>query len=169
MSDPQALARCMPGASLDGPPQDGNISGRIQVKLGPIAASFAGEGKVEQLAEHYRQVIHGHGGDRKSGSRVRGSVDYRLSAISGEAQAEATRVDVTISYALTGLLAQLGRSELARDLARRIGEGFAQNIDAQLRGGDDASSAVAGINWLSLVFQVFAARLRGLFSGNPRS
>ncbi|MBX9590565.1 MAG: 2Fe-2S iron-sulfur cluster binding domain-containing protein [Hyphomonadaceae bacterium] len=161
MSDPQAVARCMPGASLDGPPRDGNISGRIEVKLGPIAASFAGEGSVKPFPGEYRQLIEGRGGDRRSGSQVSGSVDYRLSATTGEAGGEATRVAVTISYALTGLLAQLGRSAIARDLARRIGETFAQNIDAQLSGAAVAQVPVGG---LSLVLQVLAARLRAMLA-----
>ena len=53
--------------------------------------------------------------------------------MAGEAGRDATRVDVTISYALTGALAQIGRSGLVRDLVRRIGEAFAQNLDSQLR------------------------------------
>lgn len=164
MSDPQAVARCMPGASLDGPPRDGNISGHIAVKLGPVAANFAGEGSVKQFPGEYRQVIEGRGGDRKSGSRVAGSVDYRLSAIAGETGNEATRVDVVISYALTGLLAQLGRSGIVRDLARRIGETFAQNIDAQLSDPSGAPVAQVPVSGLSLILQTIAARLRAIFS-----
>ncbi len=133
MSDPEAVALCMPGARLDGPPQDGKITGRIEVGLGPIVARFAGAGSVRQLPDDYRQVIEGHGADRRSGSRVSGSVDYRLSLVAGASGGPATRVDVAIGYALTGLLAQIGRSGLARDLAQRIGEAFAQNIDARLR------------------------------------
>jgi len=167
MSDPQAVARCMPGAHLDGPPRDGTLSGHIAVKLGPIAANFAGEGSVKQFPGEYRQVIEGRGGDRKSGSRVTGSVDYRLSAISGEAGNEATRVDVVISYALTGLLAQLGRSGIVRDLARRIGETFAQNIDAQLSDPSGTAMARVPVSALSLFLQVIAARLRAIFSRNP--
>ena len=167
MSDPQAVARCMPGAHLDGAPRDGNISGHIAVKLGPIAANFAGEGSVKQFPGEYRQVIEGRGGDRKSGSRVTGSVDYRLSAISGEAGNEATRVDVVISYALTGLLAQLGRSGLVRDLARRIGETFAHNIDAQLSDPSGTAVARVPVSALSLFLQVITARLRAIFSRNP--
>ena len=143
------------------------ISGHIAVKLGPIAANFAGEGSVKQFPGEYRQVIEGRGGDRKSGSRVTGSVDYRLSAISGEAGNEATRVDVVISYALTGLLAQLGRSGIVRDLARRIGETFAQNIDAQLSDPSGAAMAQVPASGLSLILQVIAARLRAIFSRNP--
>jgi carbon-monoxide dehydrogenase small subunit len=157
MSDPEALARCMPGAALDGPPQDGNIAGRIEVQLGPITANFAGEGTISVFTEEYRQIIEGRGADRKSGSRVSGSVDYRLSSITGEAGREATRVDLTIGYALSGLLAQLGRSALARDLAVRIGETFAQNIDARLRGFFISEARIGG---LSLIMRVIAARVR---------
>ena len=160
MSDPQAVAQCMPGARLDGPPQDGNISGRIAVKLGPIAATFVGEGTVAQFPAEYRQVIEGRGGDRKSGSRVTGTVDYRLSAVTADNGTEGTRVDIVIGYGLTGLLAQLGRSELARDLARHMGETFAQNIDAQLRDPGAASIQSGQVNGLALVYRAIAGRVR---------
>jgi aerobic carbon-monoxide dehydrogenase small subunit len=162
MSDPEAVARCMPGAQLDGPPQDGKVTGRIAVKLGPITATFAGEGTVEPFPAEYRQVIEGRGGDRRSGSRVSGSVDYHLSAVGEPGTSEATQVDVVISYALTGLLAQFGRSNLARDLAGRTGEAFAQNVDGHLRGASDAIPQ-APIGALSLALQVMVARARALF------
>jgi carbon-monoxide dehydrogenase small subunit len=161
MSDPEAAARCMPGASLDGPPIDGKVKGRIEVKLGPIMAAFAGEGRVEQFPAEYRQVIEGHGGDRKSGSRVTGRVDYRLSPAASPEGKPATRVDVVLSYGLTGMLAQLGRSGIARDLARHMGEMFAQNIDAKLQGAD-SDGQQASISGFSLVLRLAAARLRAL-------
>ena len=166
MSDPQAVARCMPGASLDGPPQDGAISGHIQVTLGPIAATFAGQGTVAQFPAEYRQIIEGHGGDRKSGSRVQGSIDYRLSAVTGDNDREATRVDVATSYALSGLLAQLGRSGLARDLARRVGETFAQNLDAQLHDPGSTAPSQVPASGLSLLLAAMVDRLRALFGRN---
>jgi aerobic carbon-monoxide dehydrogenase small subunit len=163
MADAQAVARCMPGAELDGlPDENGRIAGRINVNLGPIAASFAGEGQVEQFPADFRQVIAGRGGDRKSGSRVSGSVDYRLSTIPGESGAEATRVDIAIAYSLTGMLAQFGRSTIARDLALRLGEAFAQNIDAQLADPSAAPKSPAQLGAVSLLFQVLAARWRAL-------
>ena len=133
MSDVEAVARCMPGLSLAGPPQGDTVAGRLEARIGPISASFAGEGTVRQFPAENRQIVEGRGGDRRSGSRASGSVDYRLSDVADEAGREATRVDVTISYALTGALAQIGRGGLVRDLVRRIGEAFAQNLDAQLR------------------------------------
>jgi carbon-monoxide dehydrogenase small subunit len=159
MSDVEAVARCMPGLSLAGPPQGDKVAGRLEAKIGPISASFAGEGTIRQTPADYRQIVEGRGGDRRSGSHASGSVDYRLSALAGEAGQNATRVDVTISYALTGALAQIGRSGLVRDLVRRIGEAFAQNLDTQLR---DPTAAVpqARLGGLSLLMQVVADRIR---------
>ena len=152
MSDVEAVARCMPGLSLDGPPVGDTVSGRLEAKIGPVTASFAGEGTLRQLPAEFRQVIEGRGGDRRSGSRASGSVDYRLSALTDDAGREATRVDVVIGYALTGPLAQIGRAGLVRDLVRRIGEAFAQNLDARLRDpgvGHAASAARRAVSALA--------------------
>jgi aerobic carbon-monoxide dehydrogenase small subunit len=162
MSDVEAMARAMPGLTLSGPAQGDRVAGRLEAKIGPISASFAGEGTVRQMPGEHRQVVEGRGGDLRSGSRVSGSVDYRLSAVTDEAGRDATRVDVTISYALTGALAQIGRSGLVRDLVRRIGEAFAQNLDALLR---DPAAALprTRLGGLALLMQVIADRIRALF------
>ena len=159
MSDVEAVARCMPGLSLAGPPQGDTVAGRLEARIGPISASFAGEGTVRQFPAEHRQVVEGRGGDRRSGSRASGSVDYRLSAVADEAGQEATRVDVTISYALTGALAQIGRGGLVRDLVRRIGEAFAQNLDAQLR---DPTTPMpqARLGGLTLLLNAIVGRVR---------
>jgi carbon-monoxide dehydrogenase small subunit len=159
MADPAAVARCMPGMSLDGPPEGDKVKGRLEVKIGPISASFAGEGSLRQIPAEHRQIIEGRGGDRKSGSRVSGSVDYRLENVAGVSGSKATRVDVTMSYVLTGPLAQIGRSGMVRDLVRRLGEAFAQNLDAQLR--DPAAVLPATqLGGLALMGRVLADRLR---------
>jgi carbon-monoxide dehydrogenase small subunit len=159
MSDVEAVARCMPGLSLDGPAQGDKVAGRLQVRIGPIAASFAGEGTLSRLPTEYRQIIEGRGGDRKSGSRVSGSLDYRLQAVTGAAGQEATRVDVAIGYVLTGPLAQIGRSGIVRDLVRRIGEAFAHNIDAQLA-EPGAALPQGDLGGLWLLMQVIGDRVR---------
>jgi carbon-monoxide dehydrogenase small subunit len=164
MSDAEAVARCMPGAELDGPPDEaGRITGRISVKLGPIAASFAGEGEVRQFPAEFRQVISGRGGDSKSGSRVSGGVDYRLTSIPGE-DGERTRVDIAIAYSLTGMLAQFGRSAIARDLAVRLGETFARNIDAYLADPSAGPQQQAPLGAFALVASALAARWRALLA-----
>ncbi len=159
MSDVEAVARCMPGLALAGPPDGGKVAGRLEVKIGPITASFAGHGTLAPYPEDYRQVISGSGGDRKSGSRASGSVDYRLQAVENDA----TRVDVAIAYTLTGPLAQIGRSGIVRDLVRRIGEAFAQNIDAELAEPGAAPGAVP-LGGISIFLQLIADRFRALLA-----
>jgi aerobic carbon-monoxide dehydrogenase small subunit len=163
MSDVAALARCMPGLALDGPPSGDKVSGRLEASLGPIRASFAGEGTLRRFPGDFRQVVTGTGGDPRSGSRASGSVDYRLTAVTDVAGREATRVDVIIGYALTGPLAQIGRGGLVRDLVRRIGEALAQNLDAQLC---DPTAALpqARLGGLSLLLKALADQARTFLS-----
>jgi aerobic carbon-monoxide dehydrogenase small subunit len=162
MADTERVARCMPGVSLDGPPQDGAVRGRLNVKIGPITARFAGAGSVQRFAEDFRQVITASGGDHASGSRVAASIDYRLTALTAANGSAATRVDITIDYSLTGPLAQIGRSAIARDLARRIGESFAANLDASLA-GRRAPPQPAPLAGGRLLLALLADRLRALF------
>ncbi|MGE0849963.1 MAG: 2Fe-2S iron-sulfur cluster-binding protein [Hyphomicrobiaceae bacterium] len=163
MSDVGKVARCMPGLALDAPPQDGKVAGRLEARIGPIAASFAGEATIQRHDSEYRQVIEGRGGDKRSGSLASGSVDYRLSAATDATGRDATRVDVIISYALAGPLAQVGRSGLVRDLVRRIGEAFAQNLDAELRNPGGALPQ-AQLGGLSLLAQAIVDRVRAWFA-----
>ena len=160
MSDVTALARCMPGLTLDGPPIGDKVAGRLEAGIGPIRASFSGEGTWRQFPSDFRQVVSGSGGDRRSGSRAAGSVDFRLAAVAEEA-GKATRVDVVIGYVLAGPLAQIGRAGLVRDLVRRIGEAMAQNLDAQLR-DPERIMPPARLGGLSLICKVLADRLRAL-------
>jgi aerobic carbon-monoxide dehydrogenase small subunit len=169
MSDVAALARCMPGLALDGPPSGDKVSGRLQASLGPIRASFAGEATLRRFPGDFRQVVTGTGGDPRSGSRASGSVDYRLTTVADATGREATRVEVIIGYALTGPLAQFGRGGLVRDLVRRIGEALAQNLDAQLC---DPTAALpqAQLGGLSLLLKALADQARAFLSRlfNPR-
>ncbi len=159
MADAETVASCIPGMKLDGPLVDGRASGRMEVALGPIKASFAGEGTVMSFPAEHRQVITGKGGDRKSGSNASGEVAYRLHQEAGPTGEEVTRVEVELSYSLTGPLAQFSRSNLVRDLVSRVGESFAQNLDARLSAPEGAEIAPARLSAASLIFRVAAGRV----------
>jgi carbon-monoxide dehydrogenase small subunit len=165
MSDIESVAPCMPGLVLDGPPQGDKVAGRLEANIGPISASFAGEGTIRRMPAEFRQVVDGRGADRRSGSRATGSVDWRLTAVAGEA----TQVDVVISYALAGALAQIWRSALVRDVVRRIGEAFAHNLDARLA-NPAADLSPAQLGGLSLLWGILADRVKALLArlrGSP--
>jgi carbon-monoxide dehydrogenase small subunit len=125
-----------------------------------VTARFAGEGRLEQFPDELRQLVIASGGDRSSGTRVSGSLACVLSPAAAGA---ATRVDVTLRYVLTGPLAQIGRSAIVRDLARRIGEAFAQNLDHELSAtGERLPAAPLGVG--ALVLGIFGDRLRALIA-----
>jgi carbon-monoxide dehydrogenase small subunit len=160
--DVAAVAACLPGASLTAPPTPQRIEGAIRVKIGPIAATFLGAARVERNPDHLSGCIIGIGNDRRSRSSTQGEIRYRLVPIDGSA---ATRVDLSIGYTLTGMLAQVGRPGLVRDLAARLIAEFAVNLDRRMSGKSigDAVAAPADLNGMSLVFGVLRARVARWF------
>jgi carbon-monoxide dehydrogenase small subunit len=159
---PAEVAACLPGAALTGEPTEDHVEGRLRVKAGPIVAEFAGSADIERDVAHYAGMIRGQGKDTRSGSATRGEIAYKLSPEGGGGS---TRVDVTVGYTLTGMLAQFGRSGLVHDVANRLTAAFAQNLEARLAAGNGephAAPAAAELNAASLIFSVVKERMRKL-------
>ena len=72
---------------------------------------------------------------------------------------QGTRVDLSIGYTLTGMLAQVGRAGLVRDLAARLIAEFAGNLDRRLSGTSAAGATAAELNGLALVFGTLRAQV----------
>src|SRR5262249_14414000 len=135
---------------------------RLRVKLGPMAASFAGSATVQRDDAAMTGLAKGAGTDSGSRSRTRGELGYRLTPETGGQQ---TRVAVTVQYDLQGPLAQFSRSNLARDFAGRIVTEFAANLNRALGAGDAGpAEAPRQLNALGLVWSVIWARIRRLFA-----
>jgi len=151
--DIAAVAACLPGASLTAPPKPERVEGAIRVRIGPIAATFQGAARVERNAADMSGRIVGIGNDRRSRSSTQGEIRYRLVQVG-----QGTRVDLSIGYTLTGMLAQVGRPGLVRDLAARLIAEFAGNLDRQLSGAP-ADAAPAELNGIALVLGSLRARV----------
>jgi len=156
------VVACMPGAALTEAPQDGQVRGRLRIKLGPIAADFAGEADVERDPTSYRGVVRGQGRDSRTGSTAIGEVSYVLVE---ERAGATTRVDIEVGYALRGTLAQFSRAAIVSDLAERLTTAFAENVEARLSGGADSSTAAAPseLDAGSLILSVIRTRIRRFF------
>jgi carbon-monoxide dehydrogenase small subunit len=164
LADVERVATCMPGATLTGSRGD-RWQGQIAVKLGPIAAAFIGEARVIRDEPAQRGIVLGAGRDRLSGSRANAEVEYVLSA---EQAGTAVRVDITVRALLLGPLAQFGRSAIVNDLAARLCEMFAHNLERRLAGStDDASAPISAGSLLGAVIvgrmKAALARLLGKF------
>ncbi len=131
------VAACLPGASITSRPTPDTVAGSIRVKIGPIAAAFAGTARIERDEAAGRGRIIGAGADAGGRSATQGVISYRV--LDGPS-AGTTRVDMQVGYTLKGALAQFSRPGLVRDLAGRITAAFAANLEARLAGKPAVSS-----------------------------
>ena len=156
------VAACLPGVVLSGAPTLQHTAGRIKVKVGLISAEFRGVAAIERDHSDFTGWIRGEGTDARANSVTRGEVRYRLLPAENGA---ATRVELSIGYSLTGMLAQLGRSGIVQDVAARLTASFAQNVSARLSGttGEGRPPLVAAraeLNAGTLVLSILSARIK---------
>jgi aerobic carbon-monoxide dehydrogenase small subunit len=166
--DPTKVAGLIPGVTLTSVDND-TVRGQMAIRLGPIRATFVGQGIVERAVDEYRQVIGGRGDDRSSGSIAEGRIACALYRVEGATSA-ATNVDITLSYSLRGPLAQFGRLHLIREFVAQIGERFATNLDAALS-NDTPGVAQTDFAPLPLLWRAMVRDLRrrvmSLFRSEP--
>ena len=157
--DVARVAACLPGTSLTGVPTRERAEGLIRVKLGPISASFRGAARIERDPQNLSGRIVGTGSDQRSRSSTQSEIRYQLIPIE---QGVATRVELSIGYSLRGMLAQIAREGLVRDLASRLTADFARNLERQLSGaGPDRSvEGPRDLDAFSLLIDLLRARVR---------
>ena len=158
--DIAAIAACLPGVSLTTPPKPERVEGSIRVRLGPIAAAFEGAARVERDPATLSGPNVGIGTDQRSHSATQGEIRYRLLPLEGGA---ATAVELSIGYTLTGMVAQVGRPGLVRDLARRLIAEFAANLDRHMSGAAPGQAAATELSFWSIASDVLRARLARVF------
>jgi carbon monoxide dehydrogenase subunit G len=131
--DVERIAPCMPGATVDSVDND-VISGRIKVKVGPVALTYAGTARFVERDETSRTVVLEASGKETRGSgTASATVHSSLKDESGQ-----TRVVVRTTMSVTGRPAQFGRGVMA-EVGGRIIERFATNLATQLAGGQETS------------------------------
>lgn len=160
------VGSCLPGASLTGEPVDGHVEGQIKVKVGPISAEFHGVADIARDETSRTGTIEGAGKDKRSNSATRGRIAYAIKE--GDEPGE-TRVDVTIGFTLTGMLAQFSRSGLVQDVANRLISVFVQNLEARLRhraqgSAPERAPVTAEFDAGSLVSAVILGQIKGFFA-----
>jgi len=120
-ADTRAVAAAVPGFTLsDAGPSHAEET--LAVALGPIRARFAGRALIERDDTLPGGSILAAGSDGTTGAQARGRIDYRIRAAD---EGSGAVIDLTIAYALGGLLAQLGRPALIEALARDLLARFA--------------------------------------------
>lgn len=136
LSDPAAVASCIPGAALTKSDDKGGYQGTMRVKFGPTVAQFRGEAKLAYDHTARRCTIEGRGIDSRGASRANATGAVEASGT------DTTVLKVEGNFHVTGPLetfANAGGVHLARALLAE----FAANV-AKLIGAQDSETALPG-------------------------
>jgi len=142
LMDIERIAPCMPGAELTQVVDPTTYKGKIGVKLGPVALSFAGQVKFEDIDDAAQTArVKASGSDSKGRGGANATADFRL-----EAGGEGTNVLIHTNLMLSGAVAQYGRGAgMIQDMASMMVGQFAANLKAMLAADQAANAAPAAV------------------------
>lgn len=153
LTDPEKVVVCVPGAKLTEKVDENNYKGGVELKFGPVKASYGGLITfIERDLAAHRMILKGAGTDNKG----KGGADMTMNGVLSEKDG-GTEVNVTMDISITGMLAQFG-SRMIQDVSNQVFDQFVSNFKAQLEGGEIDSKLKTG----SLV----GTAIKSLFGGN---
>ena len=130
LNDPAVLARCIDGVeSLTAAIDDAGctrLEGRMNARVGPVRATFAGGVTLTEVDAPCRYVLVGEGKGGVAGF-AKGSAEVTLSEVDGAA----TRLAYTVTSSVGGKLAQLG-ARLIEGTARGYADTFFTRLKAEV-------------------------------------
>jgi carbon monoxide dehydrogenase subunit G len=137
--DVERIAPCMPGAELTETIDERNWKGKVNVKFGPVALSFAGTVEMTERDDMaHRAVLHAKGMEQKGKGAANATVTSWLEpATDGQ-----TTVKMTADIALTGAAAQLSRG-LLPEISKKLTQQFADCLEAQMQTAQAPAAAAA--------------------------
>jgi carbon monoxide dehydrogenase subunit G len=136
--DVEAIAPCMPGATLESVDGD-EFSGNVKVKLGPVSMTYGGQARFLSKDEStHTAVIEGTGKETRGSGTARANVTTAMVAEGPQL----TRVDVTTDLTITGKAAQFGRGVM-QDVAGRLVGQFATNLEGVIASRTGGAPAAA--------------------------
>lgn len=137
LTDPERVAKCLPGAAVTGKLDDKTWEGTMTVKVGPVSSSYKGKVVFERLdAASRRAEIVAQGMD----VRGKGGAELRLqSSVVPQAHGE-TEVTTVSKVSVTGILAQMGRG-MVQDVSDQLFKVFTERVRSELESTAPAEPA----------------------------
>lgn len=127
------VVECIPGAEIDEKISDDDYRGHVTIKVGPLSLTLEGRATIsERNHEQMMLVIAGKAKDK----RGRGATDATVTAQVHAATEGSTRVTLVSDLRVSGKIAQFGRGVM-KDVAQRIAEEFARNLEARIAAESD--------------------------------
>jgi carbon monoxide dehydrogenase subunit G len=139
LTDPEKVARCLPGAAITGKLDEKTWQGTMTVKVGPVSSSYKGKVAFEKLdtGSHTAEIV-ATGQD----VRGRGGADLRLTSTLLPRASGETEVTTTSKVNVTGILAQMGRG-MVQDVSDQMFQIFSQRLRAELETAPPVQGAAA--------------------------
>ena len=175
LMDIRGIAPCMPGAELTEVVDAQTYKGKIAVRLGPVALTFAGTVKFEAIDDaHFTARVRAQGNDAKGRGSAQATTTFGL-----EPSGAGSKVKVHTDLTLSGAVAQYGRGVgMIQATATALMNQFAAALKAQLAQRQPAASpspstaapppAAKPISGLALMWTVLWTSLRRLFGGSSQ-
>jgi carbon monoxide dehydrogenase subunit G len=164
--DIRRIAPCMPGAELTEVVDESTYKGKVAVRLGPVALSFAGTAKFEEIdnAAHKARV-KAQGSDVKGRGGASAVVNFAL-----EPTAEGTRVAIDTDLNLSGSVAQYGRaSGMIQSVAAQIISQFAAALRGEIAKSQAPPEGAPAPDVATLIDRPASAPAPALPAGKPIS
>lgn len=137
LTDPQRVARCLPGAAITDKVDEKTYAGTITIKVGPVTASYRGKVRFESLDEAAGTAdIVASGQDVKG----KGGADMRMHSKLTELAPGKTEVASTSRVNVTGILAQMG-ARMIQDVSDQMLGRFTQAMQAELASSGASANA----------------------------
>ena len=138
--DVEKVAPCAPGAELTDMVDDRTWKGKIVMKLGPIALSFAGTVTMAERDDaSHRVVLKAQGQEVKGKGAASAAVTSWLEPGPGDGE---TTVKMQADIVLTGTVAQLSRG-LLPDVSARLTSQFAECLQANMMAEEQSATAAS--------------------------
>jgi carbon monoxide dehydrogenase subunit G len=160
--DVNRVVGCVPGAELSEVVDPNTFKGKVKIKVGPVTVAYAGT------------ALEGEGRETTGPGNARAKANMKV-----EESGAGSRVTVSTDFTVAGRVAQFGRG-LMEDVSKSLVAQMAACIKSQLEtaeqppaeavagadpsSADPPSSAPKPVNALGLLWTVFVARIRSLFS-----
>jgi uncharacterized protein len=138
--DIKRIAGCIPGAELTEVVDANTYKGKVGVRVGPVALTFAGQARiVEADPVAHKARVQAQGADPKGRGGTDAMIEFRLEPI-----AAGTRVLIHTDMKLSGPVAQYGRGAgMIQSVASQIIGQFGDALKAQLAQSAPASASTA--------------------------
>jgi uncharacterized protein len=134
--DVERIAPCMPGAELTETVDDRTWKGRVAMKFGPVAMSFAGTVVMQERDDAaHRVVLSAKGMEQKGKGAATATVTSWL-----EPDGAGTRVKMQADITLTGTVAQLSRG-LVPEVSKKLTAQFADCLHESMTAEADVRNA----------------------------